>query len=617
MAGPEKSHKTGLLSRSLLRHGQFTADTISELYSILFLGVAVFILVFPWHALNQRLPIWDAAAYVLNAQKIAASFSTGLLAGLKGFYLIRGWRPIIFPALMAPFFMLSGGKILLAVGMAQFSVVWLLASYIFAFLRSMLSPARAVAGALLIVSVQWLINFSNVFYSELTWLAATAGAFYHAASGYKRSSILHLAAGGFWLGIMVAIRPAGSVALALLPSAIMIAYEWKHKVTGGRDLGLFAAQLLVVGVATYLLTLPKHNVYIVAFLLCLACVIIAIAARKMIAGKSVLCVLIVGELVALAWHLPSMRELYLWAYDASFGPMAKLSDQRFSGYSPWSVLWMLLRQYTPQFLVCIVAAAALGFVDRRLPELGPERRMAVLTIVMAILMIVPVLVLLSMSGTSDMRRIMPAMLVFEMGMVALALVPSGNLARLRTVVLLLVLSAQAVSVTANGLNIHTPALAAMTNITGNLRQPYIGVDPNVPVLDGMLGLGVHKGNVSAYTYCYRDYANCQRIGLPVFEPMALSTLAQERHLPIHVHFIGDLDFGKPDTLSAQILVRGFKYVLIDMFDKPVAINPKDPYIVHTEKFIAMEKNGLPLGLINRGCFTTAKRPICVIEAVKN
>jgi hypothetical protein len=102
----------------------------------------------------------------------------------------------------------------------------------------------------------------------------------------------------------------------------------------------------------------------------------------------------------------------------------------------------------------------------------------------------------------------------------------------------------------------------------------------------------------------------------MFEPMALSTLAKERRLPIHVHFIGDLDFSKPETLSAQIRDRGFNFVLIDMFDSPAAVNRKDPYVIHTEKFIALEKSRLPVGLISRGCFSTVKRSICVIEVAR-
>ena len=212
-----------------------------------------------------------------------------------------------------------------------------------------------------------------------------------------------------------------------------------------------------------------------------------------------------------------------------------------------------------------------------------------------------------------MRRIMPGMLVLNVGLVFLALSPYGLFPRARTVFLFLVMATQVTSTAANGLNIRAPVFLKTQEFTGNLRQPYIGRDPNIPVLDGILGLGIRSGRIAAYTYCYRDYANCERRAIPMFEPMALSTLAKERRLPIHVHFIGDLDFSRPETLALQIKMRKFDYVLIDMFDSPAAVNWDDPYVIHTKNFIALERGKLPAGLVNRGCFMTVKRPICVVE----
>lgn len=586
-------------------------------YHLLFLGAIVFILVFPWHAVNQRLPIWDAADFVLNAQKIVERFDGGLLAGLKGVYLERGWRPIAFPALATPFFILSEGQILLAVGLMQFAAVWLLAAYVFGFLRTMLSPVRSVAGALLIVSTQWIVDFSNVFYSEMTWLAATAGVLFHATAASKHHSLRHLLAGGFWLGLMVALRPAETVILSIIPAAALILREWKRGIVGAREIGLFVAQIVPVSFAVWLLTWPEQNRLMAVGSLGVSCLIIAVATRRLIDTRSIIVLFLVAEALALAWHLPTMRALYLWAYDTSFGPMAKLSDQKFSDLAPWSVFWELVQRYSPKLLLLMAIAAILGVVSIRKPMLDEARRNAILTILIALLMMAPVLLMLSISGTSDMRRIMPAMLVLEMGLVALAFSPSGSLAHLRSAMLVSLLAVQAVSAVANGLNVRLHALTVLQGVTGYLRQPYVGVDPNAPVLDGLLELGVRSGSVSAYTYCYRDYANCERLGLPLFEPVALSTLAKSRHVPIQVHFIGDLDFTKPETLSEQIRYRGFNYVLVDMFDSPAAVNRNDPYVIHTGEFIALEKSRrLPAGLISRGCFSTAKRPICLIEAVR-
>ncbi len=608
---------TSRLAGLLCQVRSATALAAPGFYRLLFLGAVVFVLVFPWHALNQRLPIWDAADFVLNAQKIVERFDGGLLAGFKGWYLERGWRPIAFPALASPFFILSEGQILVAVGLMQFAAVWLLAGYVFGFLRTMLSPARSVAGALLIVSTQWIVDFSNVFYSEMTWLGATAGVLFHATVAYKHHSLRHLLAGGFWFGLMVALRPAETVILSIVPAVTLILREWKREIVGVREVGLFVAQLIPVSIAVWLLTLPEQNRLMAVGLLGVSCLIIAVAAKRVIDARSIIVLILVAEVLALAWHLPTMRSLYLWAYDTSFGPMAKLSDQKFSDLAPWSVFWELVQRYSPKVLLLVAIAAVLGALSIRKPSLDEARKNAIFTIFIALLMMTPVLLMLSISGTSDMRRIMPAMLVLAMGLVALAFSAGGSFARLRTTMLVLLLAAQAVSATANGLNIRVSSLSELQGITGRLRQPYTGVDPNVPVLDGLLELGVKNGSISAYTYCYRDYANCERLGLPVFEPVALSTLAKARRFLINVHFIGDLDFSKPESLAEQIRYRGFNYVLVDMFDSPSAVNRNDPYVIHTEKFIAMEKTGLPAGLINRGCFSTVKRPICVIEAVSS
>jgi len=586
------------------------------LYRLLFLGAVVFVLVFSWHALNQRLPIWDGADFVLSAQKIVERFDGGLLAGLKGWYLERGWRPIAFPALAVPFFILSDGQILVAVGLTQFAAVWLLAAYVYGLLRTMLSPARSVAGALLIVSMQWIVDFSNVFYSEITWLGATAGVLFHTTVAYKHYSLRHFLAGGFWLGLMVALRPAETVLLSIVPAVALILREWKREIVGVWEIGLFVTQIVPVSLAVWLLALPEQNRMAAVGLLGISCLTNAVAARRLINCRSIIVLLLVAETLALAWHLPTIRSLYLWAYDTSFGPMAKLSDQKFSDLLPWEVFWELMQRFSPKILLLMAIAAVFGVLSIRNLTLDENSKQAILIIIIAFLMMAPVLLLLSISGTSDMRRIMPAMLVLATGLVALAFSTGGLVARLRITLLLSLLTAQVVSATANGLNIRVSSLAKLQGLTGHLRQPYTGVDPNVPVLDGILELGVRNGSVSAYTYCYRDYANCERQGLPVFEPVALSTLAKARRLPIQVHFIRDLDFSKPESLAGQIRYRGFNYVLVDMFDSPSAVNRNDPYVIHTEKFIAMEKIGLTAGLINRGCFSTVKRPLCVIEVLQ-
>jgi hypothetical protein len=63
-------------------------------------------------------------------------------------------------------------------------------------------------------------------------------------------------------------------------------------------------------------------------------------------------------------------------------------------------------------------------------------------------------------------------------------------------------------------------------------------------------------------------------------------------------------------------MHGFDYVLVDMFDSPVAVNWEDPYVIHTKNFISIANGNLPAEFVNRGCFSTMKRPICVLEIAR-
>jgi hypothetical protein len=378
-----------------------------------------------------------------------------------------------------------------------------------------------------------------------------------------------------------------------------------------RELAWFFTQLVFPGATIAALAVPEPHTYLAA-----GCAVAAAAimfARRAFVHTPILSFFVVAECVAFAWNIPSIRMLYLWAHETSFGELAQVMDQSFRGVSPLAIFFALARQYSPLPLVIVLGAALLAVAGLINSRVSPFRFTAIRVIAVAVLMLAPMLVLYAVTGTSDFRRIMPAMLLLYAGLTGVALSPEGVLPRIRTAVVLLLMVAQVATASANGLAFHTPALVKVQQFLGPLRWPATGRDPNVPVLDGIVGLGISSGNIAAYTYCYRDYNTCTQRNIPPFEPSALGTLARERHLPIGVHFAGDLDFSKPETLAAQIRTRDFQYVLVDMFDSPAVVNTADSYTRHTERFIALERGTLPHGLTRLGCFSTANRPICVLR----
>jgi len=584
-------------------------------YPLFLLAVIVFIIIFPWHEVNQRLPIWDSADFVLTAQKIADRFSAGTLDGVRALYLERGWRPIIFPTIAAPFFVLTGGQILLSVGLVQLFSVLLMATYIFFFLRQEVGSARALVGTLLVVSTEWVVNFSNIFYSEIFWLAATAGAMFHLSAGLRGTSRLHFVAGGAWVGVMASARPVETVVIGAVPAALLLTYGWRSRTVTVRTMGLWLCQALPPVVATAILVTPDPNRYLALGLVLVSVAIAWRYRREFFSEAPLLGFLVAAELIAVGWHFPTMRTLYQWAHETSFGSLAQISDQRFSGLSPVAVFVELVQRYSPAVLTTLFVAAVAGaFALVRAGSRSAPRASAIAAL-FALSMIGPMLVLHALTGTSDMRRIMPGILVLYVGLTGIAVFPGGILPPVRLAVVFAMMAIQVTTAAANGLNIRVEALLAGQRLSGYLRQPSVEQDPNEPVLDGLLGLGIQAGNVSAYSYCYRDYDYCERTKFPPFEPVALATLARQRDIPINVHFIGDLDFTKPETLASQIQLRGFDYVLVDMFDSPASVNRADPYIIHTDHFISLAHGEqLPPGLVWLGCFTASNRPMCVIQA---
>jgi dolichyl-phosphate-mannose-protein mannosyltransferase len=583
-----------------------------DLYALLLLAALVFITIFPWHAVNQRLPIWDGANFVLTSQKIADAFDAGFLAGLKALYLERWWRPILFPTVAAPFFLLGGGQIRLSVGLTQFTFALVLVVYVYRFLRQEYSVSRSLTGSLVILGAPWLVNFSQQFYSELLWLAAMAGLIHHLSAALRQSFRLQYGLAGAWLGLMAATRPIETVVVMFVPAAAFLAYDTRRKTVKAVDIAVFAVQLLAVIIAVALLVMPERHEYAVSFLLVASLVIIGLRARQFWVDSPFLVFLVTGQLISVAWHLPTIRTLYLWVQQTSFGSLAQITDQRFKGVSPLVIFTETLNEYSPRVLLA-VAVLAVPAVCSFLasPRNGAHSRSAAL-VAAAVLMIAPMLVLYSLSGTSDARRIMPGILLLYIGLTAFAFSPRGLLPRVRLAGGLGMAVALLMAAAANGLNVKSNALLNVQETFGYLKPPATGQDPTGPVLESLLRMGVSSGNIAAYSHCYHS-TRCQSQNVPWVEAVALSTLARERHLPLYVHFMDDLDFSRPETLAKQMQARGFQYVLIDMLDAPEDVNHADTYVMHTDHFIAMERETLPPGLTSRGCFATLNRRTCVIE----
>lgn len=586
-----------------------------EFLCVLLICAAVWAIGLPWHLLNHRVPIWDEAAFVYNAQVIVGSFDKGWIDGLQALYFIRGWRPIIFPAVATPFLALAQGDIILGSGLTQLFSLSLIGTYAFLLLRQFLTPSRALVGAMCAVTAPWLFNFSYHFYSEVFWMGATLGWAFHFLAGLARKSGSHLLIAGVWLGIMATARPAETMLIALLPLVFAMVRAAVRREVSFVDIVIFLAQAIVVAVAVWQRVQIWHTNGIVWGLLALCPVLVVMRGRRFFVQSPAFGLAIVAEFILIAWYLPSLRELYLWAYETSFGPMAKMSEwARFADHSPATVWNWFVASYDPKTLGYVVVLGAVAlFARRQLRKPDGAVRGALRIVALSVAMLAPVLLMLLISGTSDPRRIMPEILTFYVGAVGLALVPTAVLPRVRLAVVTLIVLAQTLAAGANSLNLRWAAVPPIVHWVGAYSPPFVGKDDNVAFVADLTQLGLKAGRFSAYTICYRDpVVGCSRRGIPWFEVEGATDVAVEQHLPMYINMERDLDFSKPDALTGQLKANGYNFVVVDMFYEPDHVIPGDPLFEHASRFIAFVKNGLPLGFRQVGKFRFGDRDMYVL-----
>jgi hypothetical protein len=564
-------------------------------WALLFLCMLDVLIVLPWHAMNHAYPIWDAASFVDTAQDIVASFHHGWLAGLEGSYLIRNWRPIIFPAIAAPFFSLTGGRVLLGLALCQLTVAILLTIYLFLLLKEFLSRERAVIGTVFILTTPWLLNFAYNFYSELLWLAATAAWAFHLVAGLSRKPKIHLPIAGVWLGIMGAARPAETVLIGSVPIIVLLLRELRQKRVGWTDLLVLVVQAAILSAAAYELIANPGRIAPPLLLFAAYAGLTALRRSRIFVEAPLLGLVVVAEVIFTAWHAPALPGLYSWAYETSFGPLAKASVwAHFTDSSPVTIgKWLIVSfGLRPLAVVGTVAAAAL-LLRRRFTQ-RDEATQAAKLILLALLMLAPILATLVISGTNDARRVMPPLMMLYVGITAVALNPTSMLQRTRAIVVLVIAALQTSGAMVNGMNLSIPALAQTQQWIGALSQPNLAEDANLEMMRRLAALGVRNGRLDVYSICYREpMAGCARRGISMIEPEAMTSVANEQGLSVYVNMARDLDFTRPDTLASQLLQRGYNYVLVDMFDKPDQIFSADRLPEHTFHFQAMIRDGLP------------------------
>jgi len=549
-------------------------------------------LILPWHAVNAQVPIWDGANFVENVLKILERFDTGFVAGLRGVYEVRGWRPISFPAFCVPFFAVAGGRIIPGVGLSLLAAALLVATYVFRLLCTHLSVTRAVLGTLVVCTLPWVGKYTTSFMSELLWLGMTMGWLFHLLEGFRTGRARHFVLAGLWLGGMSTVRPIETALSCALPVLASLLIGARKRMVTLADVGLVLGLTSGVVITGWLWGAGiggRWRWVLVAGLLGIG----GHSAKRIFVDRPLLASVVAALIVGMVWFLPFFPVLYAWAYDTSVGDLARLTDRRLEGASIDTAVRQTLAHYSPGVLAVLGSLCALAYlrgVSRSNTDLPRFR------VLLAGVSMLPVMfALLLYTGTGDPRRIMAAMIVVVTGAVLAVLAPGGLFPRLRGAALAglcLVLYSATLS---NNLAFGVMPPGRLDTLTAGTLPPVKDLDRNVAIAEGLVRL-VERANIAAHTHCYRaPQARCTERGVAWFDPHAVNTLLQERKSKVRVHFTGAaIDFADPASIRGWLAAEGFDHVLVDELPLQPGLNTEDPYVINTEGFVRLLANLPPV-----------------------
>lgn len=584
----------------------------ADYLALLILAIIIGFQIFTWHFQNQWIPFWDGANYIHTAQDIKANFDNGFLSGIKSLYSERGWRPIIFPNLSSIPLILFNGNIRITVAAVLYIGALITGIYSYKIFRLELSIKSALLGTLCLTSLSWISNYTSLFFAEIFWVAAASATLFYLLSAVKEDSLKNFMFSGISFGLMVCIRPIESIVIALPIVCLLFTYLLIKNKVSKRHLVLYVFHISIISYALSIKILSKNSLFEEFILIIISIIFIFEIFNKNKKNISLFIFLVSAELIALVWHYPSMYKLYSWAYGTSFGELSK-TDQRFLGVNFIGITEKLLEHYSLAVLFALLTYSIILI----LIKLRYKKNISfnfIIILIMAVSTITPIIILLSISGTSDPRRIMISIYLFYIGLIFFIL--QNNLSyRIKLgsyFFICLITFTQIVGNIGNNFNINNILIISANKLNGSLTKPNISPDGNEVLLEKLTELGIKTGSLGVFTLCtISPKDNCENYNVPWFEPFALSTLAREKALGFSIGTFLDVDYSNLNSVAEQIKSRGFNYAVVDMFNQ--AIYKNHPIALPTEKLIDIIKlPKLPKGMMLLDCIWM-ERYICVIS----
>jgi hypothetical protein len=559
--------------------------------------VALFVpllLVGTWHVRNHAWPMDDAANYMATSYQEYLAFKLhGIWRGATGLIDIRGWRPILFPPLAVPFLALSGGNVIAAAMLTLLVAYFGFLSYAFALARRYVSAPYAAAATVAVATLPAFATYALVFFSEMWWLCFSLAWLYHILASDDLRDRRHASLAGLFLSFSLMIRPAETAAITCLPAVYFLARFVRTSSEGRRDrvgaiaaFGFLIASAGLLCASAFTTHFHRPTLLFIGGLLLIGLAYAQWRRRAPPDGAACFCVVVAG--CSLFWWAGFMPALYSWVYTTSFGEMAHALDN----HQREGLLAIFGRVFAvyggDQVILLAGLAAAVVFLAGALPKFrgansDTGRRIRDVGVVGAG-MLLPMLALYALTGTTDPRRPIIAMAVVTLLLAILALAP-GRFRAARAIVVCGIAAINAAGLIAAQAHLELPA-GFVRAFDLYIPPAHWQEDADPQLIARIRDLDISSSRKLA-VYTLALFQASARI----YEPAALELAAITAGRPASIGYLWDE--GEYDAVLHRLSEQGYRFLLLDVYDGPRGWSSSAPYVAFTKRLLNVVEKGVP------------------------
>ena len=299
------------------------AGLLLRLFPILVVCGIPFILMLFWQIHQQGLPRDDAGQYFDLTQLVYESHRESFDTFFHNLYFFRGWKPIIFPNLAAPFLFLTNGDVPLFLKFFLPSGLALFCGILFGWIRNYTHTFAAGVFALAVATSPLYFNHATDFLTEtyfLIFLLLTLGSTFENTlkHNFRWWHVIPLI-------LCFTIRPIESVLYLTAPISYLLYSDIEQQKKRLIALPLVSG-LMLLG-ASYLLFyfqdyLNDKSYFLVVNAIGSLIIFITAFSAKQNKMRFVLLVAVAALLTNL-WFIGEPHKLYNWIYECTFGALAQ------------------------------------------------------------------------------------------------------------------------------------------------------------------------------------------------------------------------------------------------------------------------------------------------------